>query len=168
MTCPGRQVEINSNREDKERKMRTRVWTIALLTILVCTGATFADDAKLCPDTLPKIFKVVVDALFPTAKITEVEVDEESIKVIEVELDNNGKECSVEMASDGSVLSIETQVTDDDQLPEAVLKAIKGLGKVKVTGIEKEEIRAKLQVVKLEKPVTIYEAEFVKDGKLFD
>ena len=47
--------------------------------------------------------------------------------------------------------------------------ALKGkIGDAKIKKVEKEEVRAVVQVVTLKKPVVVYEAEFVKGGKTYE
>lgn len=114
------------------------------------------------------VIRAVVKAIFPSAKFKKAEVEEVGIKTIEVDLMQGDKECSVNVTEDGIVLSTEIEV-GRNELPEAVAKAIKArAGKAKITKIEKEEIRAVVKVVELEKPITVYEAKFVKDGKVYE
>jgi hypothetical protein len=149
----------------KKRFLQTMIFAIAIS--LLC-GVGLAEKCKKEKTSLPVIVKAIVDALFPSAEIQKVEAEEESIKVIEVDLKQSGKECSVNVTEDGTVLSIEKEVSAKS-LPPAVAAAIKkAVGKGKVKIIEKEEIRAVVKVVKLPKPVTGYEAKFIKDGKLYE
>jgi hypothetical protein len=117
---------------------------------------------------LSDTIKAAVKALFPSASVEKAKAETEGIKTIEVELKDGEKECSVNLAEDGTVISVETEVAAEG-LPEAVAKAVKEqTGGAEISTIQREEIRAVVKLVVLEKPETVYETQFVKDGKEYE
>lgn len=149
----------------KKKCLQTLLFVVAVS--LLC-GASFAKDCTNEKGGLPAVVQAIVDALFPSASIEKVEAEEESIKVIEVDLKQGGKEFSVNVTEDGTVLSVESEVCAKS-LPDAVAKSIRKIaGKAKIGKVEKEEIRAVVKLVKLPKPVTVYETTFIKDGKEYE
>ncbi|MCY2925189.1 MAG: PepSY-like domain-containing protein, partial [Planctomycetota bacterium] len=88
--------------------------------------------------------------------------------VFEVELKVDGKEASMVVAPDGTVLKVESQVTAES-LPAAVKAAVeKETAGAKVLGIEKEETLAAAKIVKLDKPKAEYEVKMTKDSKTWE
>lgn len=149
--------------------MKTRGWNwIVLMAIVTAlSGVSYGEKESDAPQ-LSAALKAVVKALFPTASVEGVKAEMEGIRVVEIELKEGDKECSIDMAEDGTVISVESQVAPD-ALPKAVAKAIKEKARgAEISVIEKEEIRAEVKVVVLKKPKTVYETKFVKDGKEFE
>ena len=148
----------------KKRYLNTIICAVILLVI----GISQARDVSKKTTTIPDFAKNVVSALFPSAKIEKVEAEPESIKVFEVDLTQPGKACSVNVTAEGRVLSLETEETENS-IPAAVAKTIKQTaGKSKIEIIEKEEIREEIKIVKLPEPMIIYEAKYIKDGKIHE
>ena len=142
------------------RKMTGPLAATLLLSLALVTG---------CAPGLPPAAADAVGAAFPQATIGEMAQETENgLAVYEVELEQGDKEMEVTLTADGTILEVETQVTEAD-LPKAVASAIsKAAGDAKVTKIEREETRAVVRdgkVVKLDKPRITYEAEFLKDGR---
>jgi hypothetical protein len=108
---------------------------------------------------LPAVVESAVKAAFPKAAIEKFGMEEQEIKVYEVEL----KDASMNIGADGTVATIET-VEEISTLPAAVAQTIKAQG-AKVVKVEKEVKKAELKLVKLDTPVITYEAKISKDGK---
>ena len=147
-------------------KKRCLVALIIAVSVSLLCGVILAENHAKGKTSLPAIAKNIVDALFPSATIEKVEVEEEGIKFIEVDLMQAGKECSVNVTEDGTLLSFETEISAED-LPPAVAQAIEETGG-EVKKIEQESIHAVVQLVELPEPVTVYEAKFIKDGKEYE
>jgi hypothetical protein len=111
--------------------------------------------------SLPAALQSVVKDMFPNAQVTKVEKEKKCLELYEVDLKDGAKESSMVISEQGVVESIET-VIPVDSLPKAVADAAAG---AKIKKAEKEVIQAKPQLVKLDSPETVYEIEFVKDGK---
>jgi hypothetical protein len=133
--------------------------------LIVCVAATAAivcavtyaekDEAK----SLPAAVASAVKAAFPNVAIEKFQKEEQEIKVYEVEL----KDASMNIGEDGTVVTIET-VEKESVLPAAVAATLKAQN-AKVVKVEKEVKKAELKLVKLDTPVTTYEAKINKDGK---
>jgi len=146
--------------------MKRKHWELfcimVVLVAVVCV-VTYANKEKKCP--LPDAVKAAISSLYPQAKIEEVKVEKEELKLYEVELDQNGVELKVTLSPDGMLVEVETEVATKD-LPDVVAAAItKAAGGAEVKKVEKEIAHAVVKLVKLDKPETTYEAKVVKDGK---
>jgi hypothetical protein len=131
---------------------------IAAVCVIVVAAMVYAEKGKM-KETLPAAVESAVKAMFPSAAIEKSKMEEMEIKTYEVEL----KGASMNVAADGMVASVET-VEEVNALPAAVAQTIKAQG-VKVAKVEKEVQYAELKLVKLDVPMTTYEAKISKDGK---
>jgi hypothetical protein len=138
------------------RKKGILIGCALMVAVLVC-AVTYAEKNE--KKTLPAAVESAVKANFPNATIEKFAAEEEEITVYEIELKN----ASVNIGADGTVATIET-VEDINALPAAVAQAIKAQG-AKAVKVEKEVKKAELKLVKLDNPVTTYEAKISKDGK---
>ena len=157
--------------------MGCMVAAILFLGVAGCTaeneGAEGKAEAKKeAKVELPAAAAEAIKAAFPNAKIEEVEVEEEDgLTLYEVELEQGDVEMEVEVAADGTIAEIETEIPQKD-VPEAVLQAIQAAdADAKIEEIEKVEIRAEVkksqlapaaQLVKLSEAKIVYEAELKK------
>lgn len=137
--------------------------------ITIAAVLTLTALATGCASTLPDAASGAIRAAFPGATIGKIEVDDEhGLKVHEVALTHDRKAIEVTVADDGTILEVETTLTLADA-PEPVRAAIiKAADGAVVHQIEREETRAVVQggqLVKLDKPVVTYDAEFRKGGK---
>jgi len=122
-----------------------------------------------CASALPDAASDAIEAGWPGATIGRAEVeDEHGLKVHEVDLTHGGRDMEVTVADDGTILEVETELALADT-PEPVKGAIiKAADGAVVHEIEREETRAVVRdgkLVKLDKPIVTYEAEFRKAGK---
>jgi hypothetical protein len=148
-------------------KLAGMKWMVVIVAVSLLGGMSYGEKDKGKPE-LSAAFKAVVKAMFPTASVDKVTVGVEGVKVVEIELKDGEKDCSIDLTEDGTVISVETQVAMKG-LPKAVAKAIKDkAGDAEITVVERDEIRAVVKVVVLEKPETVYETKFVKDGKEYE
>ncbi|MCY2931155.1 MAG: PepSY-like domain-containing protein [Planctomycetota bacterium] len=97
--------------------------------------------------TLPEAAQKAVTDAFPKGTIDKIEEEKAGLKVYEVDLKVEGKEASIVVAPDGTVLKVEAELTVD-ALPAAVKAAVK--------------------VVKLEKSKVEYEVKMTKEGKTWE
>jgi hypothetical protein len=128
---------------------------------MLCAVAYAEKGEKKC--SLPAAVEAAVKALFPNAVIEKSEKEEEKVEMYEVNVKDAGKESDVTLAADGTVVEIET-VIDINALPAAAAQTIKAQDG-KVSKIEKIVEQAQLKLVKLDTPITAYEAKITKDGK---
>ena len=158
--------------EDMVMSRTTWRWTFgcaaASCVLLAHMAACDAAGEAKGPE-LPSAAARAVAAAFPKAKVAEVEVEnEDGVKLYEVELEQGGKELEVKVSPTGTIVEVESEIALGD-VPKAVAAAIaKAAGGGKVVEVEKVEARAVQksgQWVKLDTPVTHYEAEFRRDGK---
>ncbi len=133
-------------------------WHVGLAT------AEKADDQPTLTDAAKK---AVADA-FPKGAIDKIEDEKATVKVSEVDLKIDGKEASIVVAPDGTVLKKEMQL-EADALPAAVKAAVeKETAGAKVLEIQKEEKLAVAKIVKLDKAQIEYEVKMTKDGKTWE
>ena len=118
---------------------------------------------------LPKAAAAGIRAAFPGAKIREVEREKKELVIYEVELIRDGREIEVEVSADGVILAVEQEMAAS-ALPKPVADAVARLAKGgKVEEVELKEVRARLTVVPLPMPQTVYEVEIEsKDGETFE
>jgi len=92
------------------------------------------------------------------------------VRLFEVEVEQDGAEIEVEVSPDGLIVAVESKVELKD-VPDAAAKVIsQAAQQAEIKKIEREEIRAEVikddkgnaQLVKLEEPKTVFEAELVK------
>jgi len=162
------------------------VVAILFLGVAGCTGENEGAEGKAeakeeakeeAKVELPSAVAEAIKAAFPEAEIEEVEVEEEEeegVTLYEVELEQGDVEMEVEVAPDGTIVEIETEIAQKD-VPEAALQAIQAAAPdAKIEEVEKIEIRAEIkkaegdkpaQLVKLDEAKIVYEAELEKDGK---
>jgi hypothetical protein len=145
--------------------MIKKTWIVIGLCITVaamlCAIAYAEKGEKEC--SLPAAVEAAVKALLPNAVIEKSNKEEKEVKTYEVKVKDGNKESEVKLTTDGTVMGVES-VEVMDTLPAAVAQAIKAQN-AKVKKVEKEIEYAQLKVVKLDTPVTSYEAEIIKDGK---
>ena len=146
--------------------------TIVLASLAVLVLATWhvaaakgKKEGKGSKPVLPPAAAAAIKKAFPKATIDEVEREKEGVVLYEVELKQDGKEVEVEVSPDGQIVEVSREIAKGD-LPKAVAKTLAKLaGGAKIREIEKEEIHAVVKLVKLRKPLVVYEAEFVRNGK---
>ncbi|MHC4624941.1 MAG: PepSY-like domain-containing protein [Planctomycetota bacterium] len=139
------------------------VSTLVVFGVIACV-VTYADRDNHKQPCLPAAVKAALDALYPNAEIEEAEVEEEGLKVYEVELEHNGQEVELTIAPDGTVVEAEIEVPIQD-LPETVARAIAQAAEgATIKEANKEVAYAVVKLVMLEQPQTSYEAELSKDG----
>jgi hypothetical protein len=143
------------------RKNGILIGCVVAVAALVC-AVTYAEKSET-KDALPSAVQSAVKALFSNAVIESSKKEEASICAYEVELKDNGKAASVNVGEDGTVIEVETTV-DMNALPDAVKKTLKAQD-VKVPTVDKAVTYFELKLVKLDAPVTTYEAKISKDGK---
>lgn len=135
------------------------------------------EEAKV---ELPPAAAEAIKAAFPKAKIEEVKMEkEDGLTIYEAELAQEGEpEIEVEVAPDGTIVEIETEIAQKDA-PPAVVEAFRAAAPdAKIEEVQKKEIRAEIkkaegdqpaQLVKLDKAKIVYEAELKtgdKEGKI--
>jgi hypothetical protein len=132
--------------------------------VILCTAAFGEKGEKKC--SLPAAVEAAVKMLFPKATVDESKMDRESVKMYEVGIKDGNSEYDVTVSEDGII----SEVTTDeavDTLPAAVAQTIKAQnGEVKE--VEKEIKYAQIKVVKLDTPVTSYEAKIIKDNETIE
>jgi hypothetical protein len=137
-------------------------WIVIGLCITVaatlCAVAYAEKDEKECP--LSAVVQAAVKALFPNAVIEKCKMDEEEIKMCEVKVKDGNQVSEIKLTEDGMVAEVETSETLAT-VPAAVAAALKAQG-ADVSKVKKEVEYAQLKLVKLDTPVTTYEAKITK------
>jgi len=145
--------------------MVRRNWIVIGLCIaaaIMLSTAAFGEKGEK-KGSLPAAAEAAVKALFPKATVDESKMDQESVKMYEVGIKDGNTESDVTVSEDGIISEVTTEEAVDT-LPAAVAQTIKAQnGEVKE--VEKEVKYAQLKVVKLDAPVTSYEAKIIKDGE---
>jgi hypothetical protein len=132
-----------------------------VMAAILCTVTYAEKDEKEC--SLTAAIQAAVKAIFPNGVIEKCKIEEESVKVTEAALKDNGKEAEVKLADDGTVVEVDATV-DMNSLPAAVAQTIKAQN-AEVKEIDKNIEYAQLKFVKLDTPKTYYEVDINKDGK---
>jgi uncharacterized membrane protein YkoI len=144
---------------------------VLALVLMVWTGCTkqkTTEPEKEAEKELPAAVGNAVKANFPDAEIDFVEVTEEAgITLYDIEFKADQGE--IELTADGTVLDVVTIITIEE-LPKAAAEAIlKAAEDITILRLEKSEIRSEIkvegekgQVVKLDSPKYVYEAELKK------
>jgi len=146
--------------------MKTRclksVGVVVLIVVMVCV-VTYADKHKKA--VLPAVVKTAIETLYPQAVIGKAKVEEEGLKVYEVELKQDGQEFDVTVAADGTIVGIESELAVED-IPAAVAEALaKVTNGAKITEVDEDVTYAVVTLTKLNEPQVSYEAEVTIDGK---
>jgi uncharacterized membrane protein YkoI len=145
--------------------MKAKGWTLAGIALLIgATVCVITYAGKHENLTLPDAVKEAINALYPQAAIKEAKVEEEGLKVYEIELEQDGQEIELTVTPDGTIVEVEAEVAMEN-LPPAVAAAIAQAAE----GAEIEEIKTEvtywvIKLVPLDTPLTSYEAELNKDG----
>ena len=130
-----------------------------VIAVLLC-AAVYAEKGE--KRSLPAAIEAAVKAIIPNGTITDSKMEKE-VKVYEVEVKVGNTESDVKVAKDGTVLEVESD-ENIENVPAAVAETIKAQN-AELKDIDKEVEYARMQVVKLDSPITTYSAEIIKDGK---
>jgi hypothetical protein len=130
------------------------------LVAMVC-AVSYAEKSE--KGSLPAAVQAAIKALLPNGVVGESSKEEEEIEMFEVKVKDAGKESDVKIAEDGTVVEVESTEAID-ALPAAVAKTFKAQD-AKIKKVEKAVEHARVKVVKLDTPITTYEAKIKKDGK---
>jgi hypothetical protein len=143
---------VNMNRIGKK-------WCVAAMVAVVGI-AGFGVGIAAQRRGLPEAVRKAVTQLFPNARITDMDREHKVIRMYEVELRQNGQEREAVVTDDGVVLEVEREINLDDA-PRAVQKTLKRLSRRgRLSEVEEITVHGEIQVVKLESPRKIFEAEF--------
>ena len=117
------------------------------------------------PEAVTKTFK----ATFPKGEITKLDVDvENGVTVYDIEFNDGKMEKETDITADGTMLEF-TVVVALKEVPAPARKALRAAAQGgKIERIERIEISYETKdgkAIKLDKPVTHYAVEIVKDGK---
>lgn len=126
-----------------------------------------APEKEVTPELPPAVANIVQEK-FPEAQIAKVETEEKAgLTLFDIEFEENQGE--IELTSDGQIIDITTIITIDE-LPQGAAEAIqKAAEGATIQRIEKAEVWAEIneagELIKLESPKYVYEAELVKDNQ---
>jgi uncharacterized membrane protein YkoI len=123
------------------------------------------NHSPVLPEAVTKTFK----AAFPKGEITKLDVDvENGVTVYDIEFKDGTIEKETDITPDGTMLEF-TVVVALKEVPAPARKALRAAAQGgKMEQIERIEINYETKdgkVIKLDKPITHYAVEFVKDGK---
>jgi hypothetical protein len=143
--------------------MNRKTWIViccVALAAMLC-AVTYAEKCE--KGSVPAAIQAAIKALMPNASIETCAMEEEATPVCELKVKDGDKESDVKLAVDGTVMEVES-FESIDALPEAVAKTFKAQD-AKLSKVEKAVQYAQLKVVKLETPITTYEAKVTQKGK---
>lgn len=145
--------------------MSKKSWNVLVCFIIVAAVICTISYAEKCEKkcSLPEAVAAALKALMPDAIIESSDKEEETVYMYEAKLKEGQKEYDIKLAEDGTLVEVES-IETLDSVPAAVAETIKSQN-AEIKKIEKAIEHAQIKVVKLENPVTIYEAKIVKDGK---
>ena len=141
-------------------------WAGWIVVIGVVVGSVvWAGREKQKKGRILSEIKTIVQDYYPGATIKKVAMEEEGMKVYEVELVQDGHAFEITVAPDGTLIEVESEVAEA-ALPPAVAAALaQAVQGGKIKELEQEDIYAKMQLVKLKSPQTVYEAVVTLNGQ---
>ncbi|MDD5134857.1 MAG: hypothetical protein PHP01_05550 [Phycisphaerae bacterium] len=143
--------------------MVRKTWII-VCCVTLAAGLCAVTYAEKCEKgSVSTAVQDAIKALMPNASIETCVMEEEATTICELKVKDGEKECDVKLAVDGTVMEIES-FEAIDAVPAAVAKTFKAQD-AKLSKVEKAVEYAQLKVVKLETPITIYEAKITRNGK---
>jgi len=142
-----------------------------VLTLTISVGLAMpqgAKEVKVKAAQLPAAVVAAIKDNCPNCVLVKATREvENGVTVYDIEFQTGQGEMDV--AADGSVIDRET-VAQTTEIPEAALEAIrKGAAGGTIKQVLKDEIRAELKegnIIKLDTPRYVYEADLVKGGKV--
>lgn len=144
------------------------VIVLAVLAVASWQVVTAGDANPKGGEKLSKAARAGIKKAFPKAEILKVEREPQMVVIYEVELRQGDKRMQAEVFVNGEILSVEWKIARE-ALPKAVAESLaKVAGDAEIKELEKKEIRATISISRFPKPRNIYEAEFVKDGKMVE
>jgi hypothetical protein len=148
--------------------MKTKRWvlvSIAVFGMMLFVAMTTGKEKAEKMTELPSLVMAAIQSLFPSAEVAKIKMEEEGVKVYDVDLKSGD---NVSITKDGTVVSVSSQVATSN-IPAVVAAAIAEKAKdAKVLTVEKEETKAELQLVKLAAPKVTYEAKVELNGKVLE
>jgi uncharacterized membrane protein YkoI len=155
---------------NQEKAMRTGVVSVALAAfVLLGTAAARADEEKVPLDKLPKAVTEAVKAKFPGAELVSAGKETENGQLLyEVALKHKGHKMDVTFKADGTLVSVEKEITAQD-LPKAVAKTLADkYPKATFTKVEEETKDGKVtyEVVLVTAEKKTFEVVLSPDGKI--
>jgi len=131
---------------------------------LACVALAEQEAAVASKSSLPAAVEAAVKKAFPNAAVTKVEAEvKHGVRVFGIDLQNGKAEASIDVAEDGTVIAVETPIEAKD-LPKAAADAIAKAAPGAIKEILKEEVQAKIKLVKLSDARIVYEVDVTKDG----
>lgn len=138
---------------------------IALLISAVGCMSTQAGKHSLKKErsctTLPAPVKTAIDNLYPQAQIEKVKWDKESVKVYEIEIEQDGQEYELTVTPDGTIIEKEEEIAIDS-LPVAIKNQLSG---AKIEEATQETTYWIVTLQKLDNPKVTYTVELKQNGK---
>ncbi len=144
-----------------KRKELRLVGLIMVMGALVCLSVYAEKEHKAKKAKLPEAVAAAVQSMYPQGEIEEAKMEEEGLKIYEIEVNQNGREYEVSIAPDGTLVEEEQEIAVQD-LPQAIQDAIAGSDVEEVT---KEVTYWVVTLTKLENPEITYEVELKQNGK---
>ena len=146
------------------KRKNLKLVCIAMIVVVIACVVTYAGKHKQKKPCLPAEAWTALEALYPNAKIEEVEVRKEGLKVYEIELEQYGQDVEVTLTSDGTLMAVETEIAPKE-LPSLVSMAVTKVAKdAAIEEVERELNHAMVKLVKFARPEIHYEVELSKDG----
>jgi len=130
-----------------------------LITAFVCLSV-YADKKKARKVKLPAPVKAAVESAHPQSTIEKVKLEEEGLKLYEIEVTQNGKKYELTVAPDGTIVEEEQEGVEN--LPDAVKAAIAG---AEVHEVNRQVAYWVITLKKLDKPKVTYEVELKQNGQ---
>jgi uncharacterized membrane protein YkoI len=106
------------------RIRRSWSWAVPVVALVVLTASARADEEKIPLDKLPKAVVDAVKAKFPGAELVSAEKEKENGEIVyEVAIKYKDQKIEVTCKEDGSIVSIEKEISVKD-LPKEVAEAL--------------------------------------------
>jgi len=150
------------------KKKDLLVLSALILGVAAICVTTFAREKCKKQVQLSDSANAVIKKMYPSAEIKKNDMETLKMPAYEVELIENGRDTSVILSEDGTIVSIESEVAADT-LPEKVALLISEKVKdAKVLKAEKEDKYAAVKLMKLSGTQTSYEVDVAKDDQKYE
>lgn len=137
---------------------------VVLIAVTMCVVTHAAKQKKKKPD-YPDAVKKTIKARYRGAAIQDVETEQIEIDVYEAELRKGPKRILVTVSPDGKLIAEESTTVMQRVSPEAAAMISEAVGDGKVRKVTAKVTYAVVELKKLKKPQTTYEARLTKGGQ---
>ena len=150
-----------------KRQRLVRSFPVIVVMMTLAVAVTWA-ARPMRVSKLPEAVQQSLQEMFPDARIHEVEYQRKIVRLYEIEVIDDGEENTLIVSRDGTVMSVEHEISPNELPAEALIAIQKLSGSTRIEEAERIQVLRELGTLTLEDPRIEYEATFVKNGKEHD